>query len=38
VFPFPKANLTEPSGVITPHQDTQRSFDEDTVVGNQEEI
>ena len=38
VFPLPDSNLTEPSGVLTPHRDVPRTITEDAHIGNQEEI
>jgi anaerobic dimethyl sulfoxide reductase subunit B (iron-sulfur subunit) len=38
VYPLPPASLTEPSGVLTPHKESQRSLKEPTTIGNREEI
>ena len=37
-FPLPDSALTEPSSFLTPHKDTQRTFNEPTCIGNREEI
>jgi len=38
VYPLPKAELTQPSLVMTPHQDAARAAHESARVGNWEEI
>jgi anaerobic dimethyl sulfoxide reductase subunit B (iron-sulfur subunit) len=38
VFPLPELSLTEPSGTLTPHYDSQRTINEPASIGNREEI